>query len=439
MGSLLDRRYLITAHVATGGMGAIYKGEDTRLQRPVAVKEMLDFFQDHEERKYAVQRFREEALLLGNLTHPNIPRVTDNFIENNRYYLIMDFVEGKDTLKILREQNGPGLPEIMVVKWAIQAADVLYYLHTRKPPIIYRDMKPSNIMVEAGDKVMVVDFGIARHFTPRRPGTMIGTQGYAPPEQYKGETEPRSDIYALAATMHHLLTAQDPTKGVPFTFKPVRQWRSGLSAEIERILSKALHNLPEMRYVNAGEMKEDLEELLEKLATGTGRTQASTYLPPSTSQVTQPQMPPPNAGAQPGTVRQPAMYYQSRQSGSDARDHFARGKEYAEDGDYQKARKELEKAIKMSPDYPEAHCLMGFIMVQTGRSREAVAHLRKAVSMRPASATAHLYLSKAYARMGEINESQKEYQIARRLDPSVMDKGKKGPSLLEQLIRSFLP
>jgi len=425
VGTLLDRRYEITSHIATGGMGAIYKAEDTRLKTTVVVKEMLDFFQSHEERKYATQRFREEALLLADLRHPNIPRVTDNFIENGRYYLIMDFVKGKNTERILRDSRGYGLPEDRVVAWAVQICDVLDYLHTRVPPIIYRDMKPSNVMICNNDHVMLVDFGIARHFTPRRPGTMIGTHGYAPPEQYKGNTEPRSDLFALAATLHHLLSANDPTKGVPFNFKPIRYWRKDVSADMERILSKALNNRVELRYASAADMKKELTALQKKLGTPSHRISYSqTQKSKSGDTRSQP-------------VRSHVISQGRQRSNIDAQNYFVRGKNYAEAGDLRRARRELEKAIKLSPDYPEAHSLLAYILSRQGKTIDAAKHLRRASAGAPASATAHLYMGKAYARLGRITDSQKEYEIARKLDPNIFSKKNQG--FLEKLIRSFLP
>ncbi|MCD4782927.1 MAG: protein kinase [Candidatus Eremiobacteraeota bacterium] len=427
VGTIIDRRYEVTSHIATGGMGAIYKAEDTRLKTVVVIKEMLDFFHSHDERKYAIQRFREEALLLADLRHPNVPRVTDNFIENNRYYLIMDFVEGKNTDRLLRDNRGYGLPEDRIVRWAVQVCDVLDYLHTRVPPIIYRDMKPSNIMICDNDHVMLVDFGIARHFTPRRPGTMIGTQGYAPPEQYKGNTEPRSDLYALAATLHNLLSANDPTQGVPFNFKPIRYWRKDVSADMERILSKALNNRVELRYANAAEMKKEFVALEKKLESSP-RHSSSPPSRPSASRVARTA----------GKPMRPHIIHNSRQKSSiDAQNYFVRGKNYTEAGDLRRAKRELEKAIKLSPDYPEAHSLLGYILARQGRTVDAAKHLRKATAGASASATAHLYIGKAYARMGRIADSQKEYEIAKRLDPNIFSKKNQG--FLEKLIRSLLP
>ncbi len=429
VGDLIDRRYRVVKHIATGGMGAIYKGEDTRLQTVVAIKEMIDFFQTEEDKNYAIKRFREEALLLADLRHPNIPRVTDNFIENNKYYLIMDFVEGKSAEKIIMENGGRGLPEQRVLEWGIQICDVLDYLHSHNPPIIYRDMKPSNVMILTDDNVMLVDFGIARHFSPRRPGTMIGTHGYAPPEQYKGNTEPKSDLYALGATMHHLLTGNDPTKGVPFNFKPIRQLRPELSEDMERILEKALENLPDKRFSTAGEMKKELENL---------RGGAGANIPAPRQSIPQPVYQPPVQPISP----QPASYVnqqtprQSINQNADAQKHYEKGKSYFNAGNLSKSLEELDKAVRLCPNHPQAQCLIGYVLLQMNNYSSALSHLLIAVTLAPKNALAHLYLGKAYARVGNIPESQKEYRIAERLDPGIFRQ--RSPGILEQIFRSIL-
>ena len=432
VGDMIDRRYKVTSHIATGGMGAIYKGEDTRLQTVVAIKEMIDFFQTEEEKNYAIKRFREEALLLADIRHPNIPRVTDNFIENGKYYLIMDFVEGKSAEKVLKENSGRGLPEDRILKWAIQTCDVLDYLHTLNPPIIYRDMKPSNVMILDDDRVMLVDFGIARHFSPRRPGTMIGTHGYAPPEQYKGNTEPRSDLYALAATLHHLLSGNDPTKGVPFNFKPIRQWRPDVSEGMEKILSCALENLPDRRFATAGEMKREFEKLAGNIPLGSTASQPSSYVPP----VSQHQTPPPPPMRRTPQGSSSPSGNRSKRSEAEAEKYYEKGKRYFNAGNIKKASDELNKAVRACPNHAEAQCLLGYVRLKMGDSQGAVNHLMQSVMLSPKSATAHLYLGKAYARMGRIQESQKEYKIAGRLDPRIFNS--RSPGLLEKLLRSIL-
>ncbi len=262
LGTELDNRYKIIDYIAKGGMGAVYKAVDMKISGVWAVKEMLDYFDSEGERDYAVERFATEAQILYDLNHSSIPRFVDCFVADNRYYLIMEHIDGVDLRAMLEEamkDGKQGLEEDDVTRWAIQICNVLYYLHTQNPPIIYRDMKPGNIMVTDDGRVYLIDFGIARLFDPRTKGTMVGTQGYAPPEQYRGEAEPKSDIYSLAACMHHILTGKDPRNDIPFNFPPVRTIRPDLSPKIEKILEKALAMEPSERFETAMKMSEALK------------------------------------------------------------------------------------------------------------------------------------------------------------------------------------
>jgi serine/threonine protein kinase len=233
-----ERRYAITRIVKQGGQGAIYEGIDESGQI-FAIKEMLDRFTDPKERAEAIDRFNSEAELLQQLTHPRIPRVYSHFRDTGRHYLTMDFIRGEDLEQIV-ERDGPQ-SEATVLEWADQICDVLSFLHGEG--LVYRDMKPSNVMIERDDGgVKLVDFGITKLFKPTERGTQIGTPGYAPPEQYQGLATPLSDVYALGATLHHLLTGRDPTEQMPFDFPPARSLNpaisQGTSAALERALQK---------------------------------------------------------------------------------------------------------------------------------------------------------------------------------------------------------
>lgn len=258
-GTVLDNRYEILGIIERGGMGAVYKALDRRLDNVCAVKEMREHFEKEEYRIYAIEKFKSEALILSKLRHPNIPRVWDYFIENNRYYLVMDFIEGTNLHKILYSRPEKRCEEDEITNWAIQVCDVLSYLHHQDPPIVYRDIKPANIMITKENRVMLVDFGIARIFKPKARGTMIGTQGYSPPEQYRGNVDTRSDIYALSATMHHMLSGKDPQLDAPFSFVPIKELRSDISDHISAIIDKCLKFKREERFSSVDEMKDALE------------------------------------------------------------------------------------------------------------------------------------------------------------------------------------
>jgi serine/threonine protein kinase len=239
-GTVLQNRYVIERLLGGGGMGMVYLAHDRRLaNRSCAVKEMVDHFIDQQQRIEANEYFAREADTLAQLKHPAIPAITDRFDDQNRHYLVMEYVEGRNLEEELASRGGP-LPEGLVIDIARQLCDVLAYLHGSIPPIIYRDMKPSNVMLTPKGRVVLIDFGIARLFKSARKGTMIGTLGFAPPEQYQGAVDPRSDIYSLGATLHYVITGRDPEKFPPFSFPPVRDLRPEVSTNLAGAIDHAL-------------------------------------------------------------------------------------------------------------------------------------------------------------------------------------------------------
>jgi outer membrane protein assembly factor BamB/tRNA A-37 threonylcarbamoyl transferase component Bud32 len=266
-GTVLQSRYVVESVLGAGGMSVVYRGRDLRFKdvvRACAIKEMFQSASNAETRLLRLEHFAREAGLLATLSHPAIPKVYDFFEEHSRVYLVMELIVGCD-LQALLDQVGQPLSERRVGAWALQICDVLHYLHSHTPePIIFRDLKPSNIMITPDDRIMLIDFGIARLFQeqPQR-GTAIGTEGYAPPEQYRGLADPRGDIYALGATLHHLFTNADPRVEPPFTFheRPIRQLNGEVSTEMEALVSQMLAYDPDRRPKSAADLKVSLQNI----------------------------------------------------------------------------------------------------------------------------------------------------------------------------------
>jgi tetratricopeptide (TPR) repeat protein len=249
--TLLISRYQLVSRIGQGGMGAVYKASDTRLDnRLVAIKEMSKAGLPATLLEEAEAAFEREARLLGKLLHPNLPRIHDHFTENDRSYLVMDFIDGETLEEYLDNKGHVPLPTEQVVNWAEQLCDVLSYLHNHQPPIIFRDLKPANVMISESGHIFLIDFGIARIFKPGQSHDTValGSPGYAAPEQYgKAQSTPRSDLYSLGALTHCLLTGDDPSER-PFFFRPASQLNpavpSGLSALLQRMLEMDAERRP---------------------------------------------------------------------------------------------------------------------------------------------------------------------------------------------------
>jgi outer membrane protein assembly factor BamB/tRNA A-37 threonylcarbamoyl transferase component Bud32 len=250
-------------------MGSVYRARDLHFPnvvKLVAVKEMINNAPDPLVRQSIVQNFEREANMLATLNHASIPRIYDYFTQDDRSYLVLEFIHGKDLETVIADTNG-FMPEDQVISWAVQLCDVLAYLHSHKPdPIIFRDMKPSNVMINHNGDVVLVDFGIAKTFQSGQKGTMIGTEGYSPPEQYRGEATPIADIYSLGATLHHALTRRDPRLEPPFSFgeRPARRINPNISVEIEAVINTALQYNPTDRFPSATAMKDALMNVARK-------------------------------------------------------------------------------------------------------------------------------------------------------------------------------
>lgn len=263
--TVLMTRYKVMGVLGGGGMGTVYQARDLNfpdVQKYVAIKEMQSLTNDPALRAQSLKTFRREANIMATLSHPAIAKIFDFFDQDDRAYLIMEFINGSDLELLLNKTKE--LPIDKIIEWSIDLCDVLHYLHTYDPePIIFRDMKPSNVMIDSLGKVRLIDFGIAKTFVQGVKQTMIGTEGYSAPEQYKGDANPVSDIYSLGATLHHVLTRRDPRMDAPFSFedRPIAKFNAKAPQGLIDIIDKALQFNAEDRWQSCAEMQEALESL----------------------------------------------------------------------------------------------------------------------------------------------------------------------------------
>ncbi len=258
LGSIIDGKYKILSEVGRGGMSTVYLAINEKANKLWAVKEV---------RKGGVQNFEVvsqslimEMNLLKKLQHQNLPSIIDIIDQDENFLIVMDYIDGFTLSEVLNSE-GPQ-PQEKVLNWAMQMCDVLEYLHTRKPPVIYRDIKPSNIMLKSDGKLMLIDFGTAREFKERNVADTVclGTQGYAAPEQFggQGQTDARTDIYCLGSTLYHLLTGHNPSEP-PYEMYPITHWNKELSTGLENIILKCTQRNPDGRYQNVAELRGALE------------------------------------------------------------------------------------------------------------------------------------------------------------------------------------
>lgn len=255
IGTIIDGKYEILTEIGRGGMSRVYLAMDTHLNKQWAVKEIRKKGSGKND-EIVVNSLLAEANMMKRLDHPALPRIVDIIDNGITIFVVMDYIEGESLDKVLKEYGAQ--PEELVVGWAKQLCEALQYLHSQKPPIIYRDMKPANVMLKPEGNIKIIDFGIAREYKEQSLAdtTVLGTKGYAPPEQYSGQTDARSDIFALGMTMHHLLTGVDPRSGEAYA--PVRMWNPELSEGIEIIIDKCVQPAAENRYQSCEDLLYDL-------------------------------------------------------------------------------------------------------------------------------------------------------------------------------------
>ena len=259
---LQNGRYILGKKLGAGGMGCVFLATDTRMRCRVVVKEMFNFSVSNEENEYLEKRFQEEARTLFRLKHPYLPKVTDFFSEKNNMYMIMEYVEGENLEKLLENRPDHRITYQEFKTWFGQVLEVISYLHNLEPPVIHRDIKPPNLMLNKKGKVFLVDFGVARSIGEgTHTQTRVGTFGFASPEHYTGKFQLSSDIYSLGATFHFLLTGDDPQERDPFDYPPISNYRTDIPQTVQAIFDKMLSRSRKNRYQNIKELTEDFKKI----------------------------------------------------------------------------------------------------------------------------------------------------------------------------------
>jgi predicted Ser/Thr protein kinase len=278
-GEILKDRYRITGVLGEGSYGVVYLADDiTAGGARWAVKEVFEGALTDDERRDALELFAQEAGILRGLNHPGVPKVVDSFSFRDRHYMVMEYIEGETVEANMKRPLSTG----DVLAWGMRLCDILEYLHRQEPPIIFRDLKPSNIMVTPRGRVVLIDFGIARLFNPlkKKDTYVLGTPGFCPPEQYgTGQSDPRSDLYALCATMHFMLSREE-LEQFNFAIPPLSRFRPDVPVALDRVLQKGLVQDPHKRYPSAGALREALHRVTAAPATRAGgTTQAGSAFP----------------------------------------------------------------------------------------------------------------------------------------------------------------
>src|SRR6266487_3579699 len=384
--TLLNNRFQLISRIGQGGMGAVYKASDTLLfDRLVAIKEMSKAGLPPQRVEEAEASFEREARLLAELNHPNLPRIYDHFTENDRSYLVMDFIEGETLEKYLEDRNGKPFPVEDVLDWAEQLCKVLDYLHNHQPPIIFRDLKPANVMVSESGHIYLIDFGIARIFKPGQSHDTValGSPGFAAPEQYgKAQSTPRSDLYSLGALLHCLLTGHDPSER-PFFFRPASQVNPDVPPSIEALLQRMLEMDAEKRPASA-------QEVLQILRAGDANPQ-SAKMPVTTA--THNRVP---SGVDLLIEEAQALYIQKRLS---------------------EAEKVYTQALQLNSTHPLGWQGRGLTQGLMSRHTEALSSFERALQLEPSNASSWNGKGAVLSALGRPDEALYAFEMALRYDP----------------------
>jgi tetratricopeptide (TPR) repeat protein len=488
---LLNQRYRILSQLGKGGFGAIYKAEDAQLgNRLLAVKEMSQSGLSPQEIIETTENFKREALLLASLKHPNLPSIYDHFSEAGRWYLVMDFIEGETLEEHLNKEPEGHLSVEETQRIGIQLCTVLGYLHGRQPPIIFRDLKPANIMMTPDGHLYLIDFGIARHFKPGQTKDTIafGSPGYAAPEQYgKAQTTARSDIYSLGATLHQMLTGIDPSQ-TPFQFTSLQQQGQPAPPSLESLIMQMLEMNESKRPDSMITVKQQLQSIDTQHPIGQINAHQARVSTQSGASPSNP--PPPTQTRSAGAIQHPVVpkkagsFYLSTKRYQEAllayeqaiqldpndavlyngkglalsnlnrygealiayeqairlnpdsvNAYFNKGNILDELERYEEALAAYEQAIRRDPTYADAHNNKGYILSKLGRFEEALTACDQAIHLDPNYALAYHTQGDALSGLGRYEKALAAYELATRLDPDNVDAHNDKGNALDELER----
>jgi tetratricopeptide (TPR) repeat protein len=414
--TLLAGRYQLLSRIGQGGMGAVYKAADTRFNnRPLAIKEMSSTGLPPARLQEAEAAFEHEAHLLADLLHPNLPRIYEHFTENDRSYLVMDYIEGKTVEEHLEQVGGGPLPVDQVIKWAEQLCDVLNYLHTHQPPIIFRDLKPANIMLSESGHIYLIDFGIARIFKPgkQHDTVALGSPGYAAPEQYgKAQSTPRSDIYSLGALLHHLLTGIDPSEQ-PFFFRDASQVNPAVDPALDALLKQMLLMDSDRRPASAQEVLNALKGTITNQLRSTSRPFTNTQDPlldEAYALYTQKRL-----------DEAIAVYNMALQANNtNPQGWQGYGLTQRLRGLHQDALFSFEHALQLDPGLVTSWNGKGSVLSKLGRHQDALDAFEHALQLDPQNAAAWNGKGAALNALGRSKQALDAFEMALRYDPQLV-------------------
>ncbi len=400
---IFNNRYNVEKTIKEGEYGGVFLCSDTIHNTKVVVKAGFLSGMTNRTAEQARNRFMNEGRILLHLSHVSLPKIIEFFCEKEMCGLVMQFIQGQDLHTIMKERNNTPLPQGQVLKWMVQLLELLDYLHSHSPSILFKDLKPSHIMVSAGDRIFTIDPGITEIFTPSDGMITAGSAGFAAPEVYKGFTEHRSDIYSLGAIIHYLLTGVDPSSpGIPpFSFESLRQSSPYITESLDNLIMSMLR----MKIDERPQSVRQIMTMLQSVFSGAGKSRG--LFSRGMAQYNK------------GDFRQ-ALKTFSRAiviNPDNAKSYLWRGMAYESIGDPDAAVKDYTRALDIDPLYMAALCKRGEIYSQKGENAKALSDFNDAVRLEPDYAEAYKGRGLVHKDMGNFRKAITDFNIAIDIDP----------------------